>query len=748
MSADPVSGLTRRASSDLVNRLATTDGPIRYFDFQVKNGSKYILSLHSGLAHVYDLNGIPQTVTNSGAASYIDPSRMRFGVMDNDVYVSNNTIAPRMSGDVVKYMNTDVPSAIISVLGGAYGRTYSVTINGQNVASYITPDGSQPGHAVEASPFFIMAKLSEGLSANPNIYVGTDGNNNIFVRRVDLGPISIVGNDSAGGVNMKACTDYVTRVEDLPVRAFHNYAVRVASKSDPDVDVWYRFVANNPGFFFSDGFWQECNAPNIPYRLDKGSMPHVLRYNADDSSFSFGPIDWKDRQTGTLVSNPDPSFIGNPITGIAAFASRLVFLAGPNLIMSRTNRPTDFWIASAQAVADTDPIDIGSTSVNGALLSAVAHSKDLVVFTERGQFIVYGRTAITPKNANMVLTTSFEADLTATPVPAGRNVFFCTGYGRYAGVREFYTEGATDINDSRPITQHVKEYIKGKAQHIAASSNYEILLVRAAADPKDLYVYQYIWADNEKVQSAWSTWRLPFVNEYMFFDEELIYIVGRVGSNLYLYRLSLDQIDSEGVGFPVYLDSRFDVLDVHKSFALPYDDLEAFPLNMVQGVGCPNPGMEAKLSSKLYVPGTGWVYTLATDIQGGNLVVGVPYQSQFVPSPPIVKDQSGVPLGTAKLRIRDYIVSLAKSAFVRAMVRTPWGNSDEIKFDGRIVGEVANRVGKVALSDERFFIPVREEATNAEVAIYTDSPYPMTLLDLEWVGQYNKKGRRIDTGGK
>jgi hypothetical protein len=327
-------------------------------------------------------------------------------------------------------------------------------------------------------------------------------------------------------------------------------------------------------------------------------------------------------------------------------------------------------------------------------------------------------------------------------------VFFPTQYGKFSGIREFYTEGGTDINDSRSVTQHVKEYIQGSVIKMSASSNYDTLLVQGDTDPTKLYTYQYIWSDSAKVQSAWSTWKFWCNVTQMWFDDAQVYCILNANGYYFLHRLSLDQTDSEGLGFPVYMDSRFDVTGVAFAFAVPYDILTGQQLTVVQGVGCPNPGATVDVVSSTYQPGVGYVYVLRDSMQGGNIIVGIPFESRYIPSPPAIKDQDGAPILNAKFRISKYIVYLSKTGKCTAQLLPKWGGpSQQIRFEGRILGTLFNNVGKVPIVDETFIVPFREEPELCDMLISESGPYPMTLLDIEWAGQYNKKGRRISVGG-
>ena len=421
-----------------------------------------------------------------------------------------------------------------------------------------------------------------------------------------------------------------------------------------------------------------------------------------------------------------------------------MFMSGSSVIMSRTNNPTNFWQGSASALVDTDPIDINSTVESSQMFSVLEHNKDLVAFSAKAQHVVFGRTAITPANAALVMTTKFESEQSAKPVGSGKNVFFAYNFGRYTGIREFFAEGASDSNDSRPITQHVNRYLLGKAKLLTSSANYDMLLVHTDAVQTDFYVYQYIWEEQRKIQSAWSTWRFENDIVYSFFDEDILYYVQRRGTDYYLLRMSLDVQDGDGVGYPVYLDQRFDVFDCYSSFALPFAYLASADLVCVQGTNCPTPGMPVNIQSIV-----GNVVTLKNNMLGGDLIVGTRYQSRYQPTMPAMKDQAGVVIGTSKIRAKSFIVSLDNTGEITGRLLSKYGDGEPITYNARIVGSIDNVIGEQPLSDGYFTMPFRQNVNDAEIELSSDSHLPMGLADIEYVGQYVKRGRRIaNQGGK
>jgi hypothetical protein len=777
MTSDAVEGLSRRPPTDLVGYLGSASQIIGWYNFQTRDGKKFLAMFKPGDVDVFDLNAeaITTTVDVDAAAYLSTTATIKCSTDDeDDTVVVNTDKVVTMSASQPVYFNTEGSgAAIFQVLGGAYGNTYSIYIDGARQAAYTPPSGSE-ADARFISTQLIANKLLTALTTNIGTVSNPDGfttagwigtgycagwetgiSGDIFYIKKPSGTFTMTVSDGAGGVNLKGCTDTVTDVAELPRLSPHLYAVRIAENTDKEKDLWFKFVASNhensdvpaADGFGNAGYWKEAVSPDTDTLFTPETMPHKLAYNG--TSFQFSRETYAPRAVGTAVSNADPSFVGNKINDVSEFQGRTVFLSGSNVIMSRTNKSTNFWRGSASALVDTDPIDINSTVESSAMLAAVQFNKDLALFTRKGQHIVFGRAAITPMNAALVLTTKFEAELQAHPVGAGRTVFFASNFGRFTGIREFFSENTSESNDSRPVTQHVNRYIVGKAKLLTVSSNYETLLVHTDATQNSVYTYQYIWNDQQKVLSAWSTWKFKNDIVFSFFDEDVLYLVQKVGTGYYLLRAPLDVQDSEGIEYPVYLDQRFDVPNCDQAFVLPYDYLTTDELVVVQGANCPTPGLTVAISSIVNVPGTGYVVTLKKDMQGGDLIVGTRYKSRYMPTMPSVKDQSGVVIGTAKMRAKAFLVSLSDTGNVVGVARSKYGDGEEVAFNARFVGDVDNIVGEQPLSSEQFTMPFRFDVKDAELELYTDSHLPMTLADIEYVGQYSKRGRRIaNSGGK
>lgn len=629
-------------------------------------------------------------------------------------------------------------------------------------ASYTAPDGGSAAHSAQITTDYIATQLETALNAHGTFAANfsvTRSSDVLYIKKtssVTTEPFKVTIADGDGGENMKVVNNSIKDASTLPRYAPHGYVVTVEGAA-ADADDWYvEFIAepdaagNLPATgagFGRNGVWAECVGPGVEYQFDLETMPHVLEYDFDAEEFTFSSGAWEDRAAGDESSNKNPTFVGRTVEDLAYFQGRLVMLSGPAVIMSRTDKPYNFWLNSATVLADSDRIDIQSTAKGvRKMLRAIPHNRDLVVFANKGQFIVFGRNAITPKNSALVLTTNFEADMTASPVPAGRNIFFAFKFGNFTGIREFYTQDAQDANDARPITQHVNKYLEGSVESLTATSNFDILLVQTTVGLETIYLYEYTWIDEKKVQSSWSRWIMPNDVIHTFITESEISLITKKDDTYILNKIDLDFLADTGLTYNVRLDRKIFIDTVDETIVAPYDVPEADPddLIFIQGDGCPTPGLRAWVDS--YDAGSD-TYTFDRSMENGTVIVGIPYTSSYTPTNPDVKDSDGVRIGTGGLKVSKFLLNCKETGKLFARIFSRFFDDRVIEFTARFVGDPLTHVGEAAITDATYIAPFRENVDNAEIEIYSDSHLPFTLSDIEWKGQYTKKGKRIANGG-
>lgn len=757
-SSDPVRGLTRRGALNFIRRLLDTPDSWEFQDYDAGSLGHFIIAHKSGDIKLFNLDGTEITVNkDADAIAYLTGEDFTFLGIDDSIYCCDTTKVVQMGTATRSYVQD---SSLVFLLGGQYGRKFEITVEWEDSlgattsqsVSYTTPNGSSAAHINNIATDYIADVLENQFEANTTLFTDfgiSRRSDVIFITPrdgADVESFTVSVDDGDGGANMFAVNNQVTDVGELPRYAPHGYYVKV-EESGSEADDWYmEFVAegDNPQLgqeFGTKGVWVETVAPDTPYQLDTSTMPHVLE-KVDDTTFTFKRAEWDERGAGNSTSNPDPSFVGNTISDMGAFQGRLVFLSTVNVIMSRTNKHTNFFNNSANGLADDDPIDMSSAIGTYTLEKLVPHNRDLVIFSDsKAQFIVFGRNALTPSNSSLVLTTEFDSDLRADPVAAGVNVFFAYNYGPYLGIREFFTEGSEDINKDRDITQHVSQYILGAPEQLVSTDNFSKLLIRTDQDLKRVYLYEYLWADRRKVQSSFSTWIFSKDVIHMFFVDNLLYVLTKSGDHYELFDLDLDFTEDSGISYRVCLDEKTVVDNVNTTVAVPYDIDDISNYVVVQGTGCPYPGLESPIQS--YSSGT---ITLKSDMGGGSVILGRKYLSRYIPTTPFVRDRNNVKIGSGKLTIKSFVLHVEDTGHVTAKITDRYGYEANVEFSGRILGDPENRIGKPAIVDTAINVPYKKNADTSELEVRSESHLPFSILEMEWVGQWKKRGRRI-TGG-
>lgn len=750
MWSDPADGLTRRPASRRIAGLGSLSG-YTFADITVDN-VLYIAALSSTAVKVIRADtGALQTVTTPSAQdlAYLNGTLVT-GAYENDLYIANTGTTVSMLDTLPSY---HTGASFITVLGGQYGRDYTVTIMFGSTygttasATYTTPDGAVSTDVRDVSTTEIASKLRTALladstiSANFNVFISGD----ILYLRIKSGsPVTqfkVSVDDGDGGANLKAINNSAKDPSVLPKTAVQGYVVTITGDSSAAVDNYYlrwtHDVASTSvgSGFGGTGVWIECSKPGEPYLLDTATMPRVLTRNKSTGVWSLSAPAWLGRQVGDAYTNENPSFVGRTITDITYFQGRLGFLSGQNIILSRTNRPLDFWIETAVAQTDSDAIDMSSTANNNAVMRwAVPHSRDLVIFGDRGQFIVFGRNQLTPSNASLVYTAGYDVNLSAKPVAAGSKVYFGSIYGAYTALQEFSVDGTSDINEATPVSAHVPKYIPLPLRAMYSSTNLSAVFVAPGSPHSNkIYVYQYLWASpTERVQSAFHEWVFPSNVLHVSLLASRMYLLFSNGN---LDVLDFDNPDDVGIPYSVRADHKVSIASVASTVSLPYSGMTVDSLRITQGAGCPNPGLPAPVSSVV-----GTTASLTSSMGGGTVFVGYTTEFEFTPTKPAVKDKVEDVISGYSLFIKEYTLTTKNSGSFVATVSSKYRPDVSIPYTGRYISDPDFRIGEAPLSEEAFSIPVLDYVDNATVSIHGTTAYPLTIQYLQWAGRYVGRG--------
>jgi hypothetical protein len=571
--------------------------------------------------------------------------------------------------------------------------------------------------------------------------------NTILVRKTDSTDFDISTTDGADGRDLFVVKNLVKQVTDLPVYAPVGYRVEVVGQGNNSDDNYWLVATENSG---STVRWVETQGPEQSVGLDVLTMPVVLirdRFEAGKAVFIIKEGPWEERGFGTEESNPMPSFVqdGVPLTSIGTLQNRLSLTAGESVIHSRSNQFFDFFRSTVRTALDTDPIDVyaDTNKVNFLENSAILDG-DRVFFSRNGQFLQSGRDPITKSNATLQFASTFENIAECPPVASGDVIFFAFAYGRFSGIREFYTDSFTDTKRARPVTDHVDEYILGRARQLATSTNKNQLLV-LAEDPSEVYVYNWLWQGEDRVQSSWSKWIFEGEVQYIAYDNDTIYILINREGNLELERIETGDPDDNGLSFSARLDRRFQATAVKTNgqwdVEIPYG-YAGEELALVRGDGCFDSGVTITFSR------TGQQVSIEEniapdDVSEVSIIGGIRYKMVYQPTMPFIKDRAGKVIDTDRLIINDVNINYDKTGLTQVVVENEWGVTRNYEFNSRVIGGFSNIIGFAPILPGKYSFPIRQESEKITFKLITDSHIPFQLRDMEWRGRFTQRGRRV-----
>ena len=347
------------------------------------------------------------------------------------------------------------------------------------------------------------------------------------------GDFDIAVTDDDGGVNLSVFKESAKSFTSLPNQCEEGFRLKVSGDNQQEEDDFYVVYRGAAG----GGAWKETHKDGIQHEMAPETLPYTLKQKSVDLngspvlSFTFGVGSdnvgktWADRLVGDESTNPFPSFVGKTISDIFFHRNRLGMLSGENVIFSEAGSYFNFFRTTVRTLLDQDVIDVAVSQNEVSELKAALPIQDaLLLFTELNQFTITSSQLLTPAEVTIDQSTKFECDLGAAPVSAGNSAFFATKGGNYAGVREYYTEGDTEIKDATLVTSHVPEYLKGSMRKMVASTNENMLVCLTTDNLKEAYIYKWYNQGNQRVQSAWSKW---------VFDTDVVDISFN-NSNLYI----------------------------------------------------------------------------------------------------------------------------------------------------------------------------------------------------------------------
>lgn len=749
--------------------LNSTKTGLRFLDVRV-DGTEYLLGFKAGQIAMWDTYGVEQTITtqDADALAYIGTD-MRAYVFREDnadrLFLTNRDVIVEKAAAPAA-ANVTVGSGIAFCLGGEFSRIYTLRLRYLDgtiaIGTYTTPSGSTTGDAAKTAAPYIAEQLRVSINAHASkkgTTTVTRSDGTLHIQDTAQAGFTLDVDDDGDGNTIRCFTDRVDAVEKLSETAPHGMLVRVTGSDAGNADDYYmRFNGDTTdtvgaGFGFS-GVWEEWFNVAEVTEFDLTTMPHVLR-KTGPTAFALERGEWAARRVGDETTNPFPDFVGAPVRDLGGFQSRLVVVGGGACSMSRTKRPMDFFNETALTLLATDPVNITSTEASdGADIRLdwiIPFDRDLVLMADpgKGQYVITGDTKLTSGTASMVLTTAFEMLGGAKPVATGRTVLFPFKSGKYSGIKEFFTNDTVATNGADTLTEGIDRYIVGLVDHAKCSTNFNLAVFKTD-DPtyaNTVWTYKYLWAQTEKLQSAWSKWVFPLPVRFFYFSgSELVTVMETpgavVGTSTYVFAaLDLDIPIDPAAQYHVCLDLQRTVpVSGGGTVVLPFADAR-----FVQGEGCANPGSVAGVDAVSGPDGSGnYTYTMFADTAppGAEVVCGLAYERWVEPTMPVFRDRNGKPVPRLALVVNGFMVEYQDTGYLKSIMNSRYRTApiefemDWFPTDDDPADPFGNGVRSGILN-----VPWGERTDWSTLTLFSDDVRPTSILEISWTGHAYKGGR-------
>lgn len=656
--------------------------------------------------------------------------------------------------------------ALINVRGGQYGRTLSITINGDGTGALPQATLKMPNGAATVVPpgepyagmnqvdmtdaGWIAGELARLLtvSMGPSGWTFTAGTGWILITAPTTTDIfQIATKDGFADTLINGFIYQVQTFTKLPATAPAGYMVEITGESARTGDnYWVQYDALSK-------VWKEAPRPKIIAGIDRSTMPHAL-VRAADGKFDWVQLNWNERAAGDDTTNPMPSFIDSTINDVFFFRNRLGFLSGENVIMSRTSKYFNFFPSSVSTLSDDDPIDVAISHNRISILKyAVPFSEQLLLWSDQAQFVLSSTGILSSKTIQLDLTTEFDVSEGARPFGIGRGVYFAAPRAAFSSLKRYYAiQDVSDVKSAEDVSAHVPSYLPNVIHAIHGSGTENFVSILSDGEPGRVYIYKFLYLDEKLQQQSFSHWD--------FGDEAHVFATASIGSYMYLMverqeGITLERMEftQHTVDYPVEPYRAY--MDMKKVVTMgPYDidtNITSVSLMDIYG-GVPGPddvfySLDHNGVIEEFVGpwSADSALSFNGDRSGEQLVVGKRYEFKYEFSKFLIKqtadDGSTSTEDIGRLQLRKAWLNYEQSGSFEINVHNGSTEYVYVMSGGRLGNDI--KLGSLTLGTGQYKFPVTGNALNQRVTITSDTPNPLNVIGCGWEGNYIRRSSGI-----
>jgi hypothetical protein len=469
---------------------------------------------------------------------------------------------------------------------------------------------------------------------------------------------------------------------------------------------------------------------------------------------------WKPRSVGAADTNPMPSFVGNTIDGISFFKNRIIFTSRQNAICSQAGDYFNFFASTVITIVDSDPIDISASSLKPIRFKHLLPvPRGLLLFGDNAQYVLETTTeAFAPKTAEINLLSAFSQSDAISPVDIGPSYIFLEEGDKASSI---YEMNIGDNVGGKPTVQELTRplpyYIPAAINNLKVSQSANTFALLSEQDLKSIYLYRFFSAGDTRY-SAWFRWVLPGTVESFDFDQDIMYVVTKQGSNYILNTMSLlTETPGQSLLFEgEYLDVRLDYFDynpvlVYKSatdttrvcFKDGFENTEEQAVLMYLDPAIAGSFEEQTLQYDATAP-TGEKYYLEVDGNQTTSKFAIGYKYEATAELPAFyyvkaegnKDTLNVPR-ISRLKVNSY-----NSGPYRALVTADGRNDFSLSLP-QIQADNYRADNIPLIRNAQSTVPILAKGDQFSFSLIADAPFPTAFTSVTWEGTYNNKGIQV-----
>ena len=655
-----------------------------------------------------------------------------------DEYVGVYSIVAELLYGGLNYLDTDTVTAVLN------GVTYPINIDEikaiktkKNLGTFRpAPTSFDANQTISADTILDIDKANADITPvvqkiGNGFFICHDSAFNVTTAQPDLWRIT---------------STEVNDVTELPRQCKHGMIVEIVNSSESQEDNFYlKFAGENDTD--GPGKWEETIGPGKLTSFNQETLPIKIQRQAN-GSFQLSYVSWTNRQVGDDTTNPFPTFLDKKISQTFFHRNRLGFLCEDNIILSQADEIFNFFNNTALVVSGNDPIDIRSSSTQPTrFVDCIETNTGLIVFGETQQFMLHTDSdSLTPDTAKLSNISTYRYSPETPPISLGTTIGFLDTAGTYSRFFEMFEikrEGEPQIIDQ---TKVVSKLIPNSVDLISNSRENSTIFLAEKGSP-DLYLYRYVVAGSERLQTAWFKWTLPFSIAYTFVLDDNLYLIS---SDYKLLELNLQDrnvgtsVDDfvPGVGFfgddrnyQIHLDSSEFIT------AGSYNSTDnTTTVSWPNRVGTGTPAAVDRTTGAVYkyksVNGNDFVFH--GNLAGDTVIIG--WLFDFTAS---------IPTFFVRKTAGEKTTSDLTASLVIQRMHLHYGDVSQVDAkvnlrNNEVVSNVLDqtpmdwyRAGKGPFVDNySYTVPIYQRNSNFRVDVTSTHPGPASLHSLTWEGDY------------